>query len=76
MASEAKKRVERVLVMLDEDELSALDTWRFEHRMPSRSATIRELLRKGLSGTDSEDASQGRKSESFGVIAASAPGND
>lgn len=76
MALEAKKRVERVLVMLDENELSALDTWRFEHRMPSRSATIRELLRKGLSGEDSNDALQGRKSESFGVIADVAPGDD
>jgi metal-responsive CopG/Arc/MetJ family transcriptional regulator len=69
MASAAKKRVERVLVMLDEDELRALDTWRFEHRMPSRSATIRELLRKGLTGVDPTHAEQHRKSESFGVIA-------
>ena len=69
MDSTGKKRVERVLVMLDEDELRALDTWRFEHRMPSRSATIRELLRRGLAGLDSEHAKQGRKSGSFGVIA-------
>ena len=50
MAEQAKKRVERVLVMLDEDELGTLDSWRFEHRMPSRSAAIRELLRKALEG--------------------------
>jgi metal-responsive CopG/Arc/MetJ family transcriptional regulator len=68
MDEQAKKRVERVLVMLDEDELRTLDTWRFEHRMPSRSAAIRELLRMGLGGIDGEEAAQGLKSESFGVL--------
>jgi metal-responsive CopG/Arc/MetJ family transcriptional regulator len=68
MAEQAKKRVERVLVMLDEDELRALDTWRFEHRMPSRSAAIRELLRMGLGEMGGEEAAQGLKSESFGVL--------
>jgi len=68
MGEQAKKRVERVLVMLDEDELRTLDTWRFEHRMPSRSAAIRELLRMGLGEIDSEEAAPGLKSESFGVL--------
>lgn len=64
----SKKRVERVLVMLDDDELRTLDTWRFKYRMPSRSAAIRELLRKGMVDLDANDAEQGRKSESFGVL--------
>ena len=68
MGERIKKRVERVLVMLDEDELRTLDTWRFKHRMPSRSAAIRELLRVGLGDLESADAAQGRKSESFGVL--------
>jgi metal-responsive CopG/Arc/MetJ family transcriptional regulator len=68
MAEQAKKRVERVLVMLDEDELRTLDTWRFDHRMPSRSAAIRELLRMGLGEIGSEEAAQGLKSERFGVL--------
>jgi hypothetical protein len=34
--------------MLDEDELAAIDDWRFKNRMPSRAAAIRELLRVGL----------------------------
>ena len=34
--------------MLNEDELAALDDWRFAQRMPSRAAAIRELLRRGL----------------------------
>jgi metal-responsive CopG/Arc/MetJ family transcriptional regulator len=68
MGEQAKKRVERVLVMLDEDELRTLDSWRFEYRMPSRSAAIRELLRKGLGDYDGPDAPHGQKSESFGVL--------
>jgi len=39
---------ERLLIMLTEDELSALDDWRFRQRMPSRAAAVRELLRRGL----------------------------
>jgi metal-responsive CopG/Arc/MetJ family transcriptional regulator len=66
--ADSKKRVERVLVMLDDDELRTLDTWRFKYRMPSRSAAIRELLRKGMVGLESDDAEQGRKSESFGLL--------
>jgi hypothetical protein len=42
------KRVERLQVMITDDELSALDTWRFTARMPSRSAAVRELIRRGL----------------------------
>lgn len=68
MGERAKKRIERVLVMLDEDELRTLDSWRFEHRMPSRSAAIRELLRKGLGEFDPGDAPAGLKSVSFGVL--------
>jgi hypothetical protein len=67
MREQAKKRVERILVMLDEDEPRTLDTWRFEHRTPSRSA-IRELLRMGLGGVGGEEAAQGRRSESFGLL--------
>jgi hypothetical protein len=41
-------REERLQVMLSREELSAIDDFRFEHHMPSRAATIRELLRRGL----------------------------
>jgi hypothetical protein len=37
-------RPERLQIMLNEDELAALDDWRFERRMPSRAAAIRELF--------------------------------
>jgi len=35
-------------VPLSADEMRALDDFRFEHRMPSRAATVRELMRRGL----------------------------
>ena len=41
-------RGEHLQIMLTEDELSALDDWRFANRMPSRAAAIRELLKRGL----------------------------
>ncbi len=44
----AGKRIERLQVMITLDELSALDDWRFAARMPSRSAAVRELVRRGL----------------------------
>ncbi|SMF75756.1 hypothetical protein SAMN06265365_1291 [Tistlia consotensis] len=42
------KRTEKVQVMLDDEELRAIDDWRFDNRVPTRAAAIRELLRRGL----------------------------
>ncbi len=41
-------RAVRLQVMLSADEMKVLDDFRFEHRMPSRAATVRELIRRGL----------------------------
>lgn len=41
-------RGERLQVMLNDAELAAVDDFRFSHRMPSRSAAVRALLRRGL----------------------------
>lgn len=60
-------RGERLQIMLAEDELSALDDWRFERRMPSRAAAVRELLRLGLSADGVDLATTGRRSKDFGV---------
>jgi metal-responsive CopG/Arc/MetJ family transcriptional regulator len=60
-------RNERLQIMLDEDELAALDDWRFAMRMPSRAAAIRELLRRGLADRHREQAKAGEKSSGFGV---------
>jgi hypothetical protein len=43
-----QKRSERIQLMLDVDELEAIDAWRFDNRLPSRAAAIRELIRRGL----------------------------
>lgn len=61
-------RETRLQIMLDEDELTAIDDWRFEQRMPSRAAAIRELLRiaLGIKPTDTADPSM--RSQDFGVV--------
>jgi hypothetical protein len=44
----SEKRAERLQIMLTVEEAVKLEDWRFEHRMPSRSAAIRALLNLGL----------------------------
>lgn len=61
-----QNRGERLQIMLTEEELSALDDWRFSRRMPSRAAAVRELLRLGLAA-EGMDLADGRKSKDFGV---------
>lgn len=34
--------------MLTTEELKAVDEFGFEHRLPSRAAAVRELMRRGL----------------------------
>ena len=41
-------RGERLQVMLSPEELTAIDDFRFRHRMPTRAAAVRELLKLGL----------------------------
>ena len=61
------ERGERLQIMLAEDELRALDDWRFQRRMPSRAAAIRELLKRGLAA-EGVLVSDGVRSKDFGVI--------
>jgi len=42
------ERPERLQVMLSAEELTALENFRVDKRMPSRAAAVRELLRRGL----------------------------
>ena len=63
-------RVERLQIMLSEEELAALDDWRFARRMPSRAAAIRELLKRGLSAEGFNLADKTTKSKQFGVLTA------
>ena len=60
-------RGERLQVMLSPEELAALDDFRFQHRMPTRAAAIRELLKLGLSAGGIDGAS-GVKSSDYGVF--------
>lgn len=60
-------RGERLQIMLTEQELSALDDWRFARRMPSRAAAIRELLRRGLAAEGVLLATARKPSKDYGV---------
>ncbi len=60
-------RGERLQVMLSPEELSALDDFRFRHRMPTRAAAVRELLKFGLAAVG-EDGAAGVKSSDYGVF--------
>lgn len=44
----SSKRTSRIQLMFDDEELAALDEWRFSRRMPSRAAAMRALMRFGL----------------------------
>ncbi len=60
-------RGERLQIMLTPDELKTLDDWRFQRRMPSRAASVRELLKRGLASEGFSLATDGQKSVDFGV---------
>ena len=61
-------RPERLQIMLTAEELAALDDWRFQRRMPSRAAAVRELLKRGLAAEGVVVADGRTKSADFGVI--------
>ena len=72
--AESALREERLQIMLDSDELRVVDTFRFEHRMPSRAAAVRELFRLGLSVAGTVRATvttEGAKSSDYGVLSRS-----
>lgn len=64
----ADDRGERLQIMLSQDELRALENWRFAKRMPSRAAAIRELLRRGLAAEGFDLAGEGIQSKQFGIV--------
>ena len=63
-----RERVERLQIMLSEQELAAVDDFRFGNRMPSRAAAIREVLRRGLRVKGENSATTGSRSTDFGVL--------
>jgi len=63
-----REREQRLQIMLDAHELSAIDDFRFKFRLPSRAAAIRELLKRGLEGKATGAVNAGSRSKDFGVI--------
>ena len=61
-------REQRLQIMLTEEELAIIDDWRFEKRMPTRAAAVRELLKRGLAAEGFSSATAGEKSQDFGVM--------
>jgi hypothetical protein len=68
MAEAARQRGERLQIMLDPDELAAVDDFRFKKRMPSRASAVRELLKRGLAAEGFLTAPAGAKSSEYGVV--------
>lgn len=64
----ADLRDERLQVMLSPEELSALDDFRFKHRMPTRAAAVRELLKLGLTVHGTSNGGGRMKSSNYGVF--------
>jgi len=69
MAQAVRVRGERLQIMLDAEELIAVDDFRFKKRMPSRASAVRELLKRGLAAEGFAFATVGAKSSSYGVTA-------
>lgn len=51
-------RTRRLQIMLTDEEVAALDDYRFDTRLPSRSEAVRELLRAGLATQQSKAATK------------------
>jgi hypothetical protein len=60
----------RLQIMLSPQELRAVDGFRFEYRMPSRAAAVRELLRHGIAAAGAVLDNTGIKSADYGVLKA------
>ncbi|HUI15719.1 MAG TPA: hypothetical protein VL048_19855 [Xanthobacteraceae bacterium] len=63
-------REERLQIMLSPEELRVVDNFRFEHRMPSRAAAVRELLRHGITAAGEVLENAGVRSGDYGVLKA------
>lgn len=70
-------RPERLQIILTQDELAALDDWRFTNRMPTRAAAIRELMKRGMAARVDGDAAPkvGRRSRDVRLVELRPNGN-
>ena len=69
-------RAERLQIMLDPEELLAIDDFRFKRRKPSRASAVRELLKRGLAAEGFLSAAVGAKSSEYGVVGKTPPGRE
>jgi hypothetical protein len=67
----SRNRDERLQIMLDPEELTAVDDFRFAFRLPSRAAAVRELIHRGLRALGTGQVSQNSRSKDFGVLGTS-----
>jgi len=62
------KRTEKLQLMLNDEELRAIDDWRFANRIPSRAAALRELVRRGLKAVEQEEPPHNEPTGTYGVL--------
>ena len=62
-----KQKCEQLQIMLEPEELRAVDDFRYKYRMPSRAAAVRELLKRGLTSAPT-DRSMITPVAGFGVL--------
>lgn len=61
-------RETRLQIMLSDEDLAAIDDWRFQQRMPSRAAAIRQLLNIGLRIQQDQVAVKPLRSQDYGLL--------
>lgn len=66
--SSGLSRETRLQIMLNDEELAAIDDWRFKERMPSRAAAIRQLLNVALRIKSKTPRNRGRRSQDYGLL--------
>lgn len=62
------KRTERLQLMLANVELQAIDDWRYDNRIPTRAAAIRELLCRGMVAENLAPPEPNAETGEYGVI--------
>lgn len=68
MNQKISKRTEKLQIMLSDEEIAAIDDWRFSHRLPSRAAAIRELISRGLHTEEFAEPPPDKTSGDFAVV--------
>ena len=66
--SSGQKRSERLQILLAPEELAAIDDWRYDNRIPTRAAAIRELLRRGLNSNEMDAPADNAETSEYGVL--------